>query len=547
LLGLILLFVVCLLPYAGSFFYHHVDERFYTNAAITMLQGGDPFTPRWLDGSLALRKPIVTYWVTAAAYRLFGIGQVASRIPAMLAGVLVIVLTYRATLALTRSRDRAVLAALITLSQYQLVIASMRANPDVYLCLFMLVSGWGFLTLIVRAGPRPAAYWAAYGGAGLAVATKGLLAVVFVAFAWFFARLYRIEDRPGAWRRLVHAPSMIVGTLVAGWWFAVTSWMHGSALWHTFLTDQIFLYAEAHGKPFSRIPVYIVLLLVNLLPWILILLELAVRDRRNLLALDPRERALFHFVALWSVIVAVICGFSDREDGRYLLPAGPLGAIVLAGVIERAEPVARRRALSHLLALSLAALAGLGVVLGLVRMRAGPPMAGIGILALFAAVIAAVALATWRWRLVMPATAVGVAALVGFPLSSLGVGSLFSPDAGVREAVEALARRDDPSQPVLFAGMGENTASRVRLASGGSVHIVWTPEEPDSAEAARFDAVVVPVVGAARLDLSTYRTREVTLGIGSITGRRLARVILGDHATEVLDRLQERYVVAIRR
>jgi 4-amino-4-deoxy-L-arabinose transferase-like glycosyltransferase len=546
LLGLVLLFVVGLLPYAGSFFHHHMDERFYTNAAITMVQSGDAFTPRWLDGSVALQKPILTYWMTAASYALFGINPFTSRIPTMLAGVLIIVLTYRVTLGLTGNRDRAFLAALITFSQHQLIIASIHSIPDVFLCLFMLVSGWGFLSLIARGRRTPGAYWAAYGSAGLAVATKGLLAVVFVAFAWLFAWLYRVDarSRPPL-RSLLHGPSMLVGAVVAGWWYAAMTWTHGSLLWRTFVTDQMIEDTEVHGEQLYRIPIYFVLLLVNLLPWTLAVVELWWRDRRSLAAPDDEERALFWLIVLWSAMVAVISGFINSEDGRYLLPVGPLGAIVLAGVIERADPVARRLALRHLLALSFAAMVGLGLVLAAIRVRIGPPMAGIAVLALFASVITAVALATYRWRWLTLATAVAVMAFVPFPLTAISLRPVFAPDAGVREAAEELARGADPSRPVLFAG-GENAASRVRLASGGVVHIVRSPVPPDASRATWPDAMVLPVADAARLDLSGYRTREVTLGIGSITLTRLSRLILAGHAAEMLDRLRERYVVATR-
>ena len=101
---------------AGGFLYHHTGERFYTSAAITMLESGDAFTPRRLDGTIALKKSILTYWAIAASYLLFGIGVFTSRLPAVLTGVLVILITHRVTIGLTGNRDRAFLAALITFS-----------------------------------------------------------------------------------------------------------------------------------------------------------------------------------------------------------------------------------------------------------------------------------------------------------------------------------------------------------------------------------------------------------------------------------------------
>ena len=41
------------------------------------------------------RKPIVTYWVLVASYTTMGIGMVASRLPFLLAGCIVLWVTYR--------------------------------------------------------------------------------------------------------------------------------------------------------------------------------------------------------------------------------------------------------------------------------------------------------------------------------------------------------------------------------------------------------------------------------------------------------------------
>src|SRR5262249_42715974 len=160
-----------------------MDERLYTDSAILMRRTGDWLTPRWPDGTPRLQKPILTYWLTTSSYALLGTGPLTSRIPFMLVGALIIVVTYRMTLSLTGDRRRAVLAAPITFSQHQLALGSIRSIPDVVLTLCMLVSAWGFLTLLLEERQTPGAYWAAYVGAGLAVATKGLLAVAFVLFA----------------------------------------------------------------------------------------------------------------------------------------------------------------------------------------------------------------------------------------------------------------------------------------------------------------------------------------------------------------------------
>src|SRR5262249_14459133 len=142
LVGVLLVFVAALAPFADTFLEHYPDERNYTNAAITMAQTGEWVTPRWPDGHPNVHKPIVTDWGGAAGLAVSGANLPAARLPFMLAGALVVVLTYVLARRLTGSSDAALLAALITCSEPQLILSSMRAIPDVLLCLFLLLSAY---------------------------------------------------------------------------------------------------------------------------------------------------------------------------------------------------------------------------------------------------------------------------------------------------------------------------------------------------------------------------------------------------------------------
>src|SRR5262249_8671938 len=154
-------------PFAGTFFQHYPDERNYTDASIAMVHSRDYVTPRWPDGHPNVHKPILAYWVVAASYALFGVSLAASRVPFMVAGVLVIALTYATARRMGSPRETAALAAAIAFSEPQLILASMRAIPDVLLCLFMLVSAYGFLGVIALGRRTTGAYCAAYLGAAL--------------------------------------------------------------------------------------------------------------------------------------------------------------------------------------------------------------------------------------------------------------------------------------------------------------------------------------------------------------------------------------------
>jgi 4-amino-4-deoxy-L-arabinose transferase-like glycosyltransferase len=157
---------------------------------------------------------------------------------------------------------------------------------------------------------------------------------------------------------------------------------------------------------------YLACLLINLLPWSLLLIPLALYERRSLVPDDPRERRAQRFIILWGVLMAIIFGLGQKMEPRYILPAGPLFAILLAGALGT-----RRSAADHartgLFVLVLIALAGFGVVLALVGWSVMGPGPALIVLALFIAVISTIALATRPGGLPLP-IGVGFAVFLAF-------------------------------------------------------------------------------------------------------------------------------------
>jgi 4-amino-4-deoxy-L-arabinose transferase-like glycosyltransferase len=545
--SLLLIFLAGLLPFAGTFLQHYPDERNYTNAAITTIDTGEWVTPRWPDGHPNVHKPIIAYWVVAGSYRLFGVSLPASRVPFMLAGALVIALTWFTALRLHASREAALLAAVITLSEPELILSSMRAIPDILLCLFMLLSAQGFLRLIVLGERSPGACWAAYLGAGLAVQTKGLLAVVFIGFAWLFAWLDPARGPVSARiRPLIHLPSMLVGLAVAVSWYVAMYWLHGPGPSHVFFGDQITWNLDVlDGSPLYRVPAYLGALVTNLLPWSLLIIPLALRDRRSLAAEDPEGRRVQRFVIFWSVLMAVMFGLGNKIEPRYVLPAGPLWAILLAGALGRADSRLRDRAVRTLLWAMLGALAVFGLVLAAldgILLGAG---AALVVLALFAAVVVTIALPTRRPGGLSPAIGLSLAAFLAFPLTAITLGPALSPDAGVEAIARDLERASRAgSGPALLTGP-EFLANKLRVITGGRVAIDSWSRLPSSRD--RWPAtLVLPASQAGALDLTGYRTHEVATEVRSVPVAGLLRSMIDRRAREFLDGRRERYVVAIR-
>jgi 4-amino-4-deoxy-L-arabinose transferase-like glycosyltransferase len=588
--SLLVLFVAALVPFAGTFFQHYPDERNYTNAAITMVQSGDYLTPRWPDGRSNLHKPIVAYWVVAASYKIFGITLPASRLPFMVAGALIIAATYVTGLALTGRRDTALLAAVITASEPQLILSSMRAIPDVLLCLFMLLSAYGFLGLVVLGRRTAATYWSAYLGAALAIETKGLLALVFVAFAWVFALLERgaeparnsaggsaplpnlppervarakpARERgtptgrtvPSGWRRsarsrlrsLLHAPSMLVALAVAISWYVAMYGLHRDRLVKIFFGDQITYNVQVlDGTPLIRIPIYLGLLLINLLPWSVLLVPLAIWDRQSFRLVDASLRRAQRFIVLWAVLMAIVFGLGNQIEPRYLLPAGPLLAILLAHQIARADLRLTTRAIAYLAAAALVLLAVLGLALSLLDalvMGTGPALLA---LALSAVVVTMIALAI-RGGVLPAAVSVPLSVVLAFSLIAIALGPALEPDAGVKTMVRELERtRRNGAEPVLVTGP-EHLANKLRVASAGRIAIdSWSRLDDDHRRWP--ERMIIPVGQAAGIDLTSYRSREVATEVRRVPVVGLLHAMASGRVTEFFDLRRDRYVLAVRR
>ena len=70
-------------------------------------------------------------------------------------------------------------------------------------------------------------YLCDYVSCGLAVASKRDPAVAFVVYVWLFFFMF---TQRGQWRKLIHAPVMILGLVITTSWFVVVYLTHGQAV-----------------------------------------------------------------------------------------------------------------------------------------------------------------------------------------------------------------------------------------------------------------------------------------------------------------------------
>ncbi len=331
LLFIVLAYLFFLLPVLPQATTYHSDERFYTDAAVYMAQHAEYLTPRYADGSLRLNKPIATYWILMAGYAVGGMNYFGARLPFLLIGCLTLWLTFHLSLTLFGRRRGGVLAAAILAGNVQFITLSLRATPDILQTFFLNLSLLGFSLLLFQKERRLRTYLFAYMGAALGVATKGMLGIAPVAFAFIYASF--TKERKDHIRRLINLPVMASAALLAAAWFAIMYWQHGHEELARFYQDQV-------GERLSG-PKY--LFLFNLkdylwgfvryfMPWCLVVLAGCLVCRSALSAFVRAHGRSIAFIAGWTVLLLAVFSGGNISRTRYLIPAYPLLACLCASL-----------------------------------------------------------------------------------------------------------------------------------------------------------------------------------------------------------------------
>lgn len=412
------------------------DEAYYAEAAREMVQSGDWLTPhfnyedRW-------QKPVLYYWLSAAAYQLSGPTEAAARFWSALSGVGLVLLTFAVARHARSPEPAAWLAAAITATCFGYFAEARQALPDLPLTFCITLTIW--MALRQR--------WPIAGvAAGLGFLMKGPVAlavpaVVLLPIWWRERSTIRLD-----WRGI--AIAMLLLVVIALPWYAAMTLVHGRAYLESFfLGDNLERFATSRfaGRTSSSWWFYGPILLGGLIPWTPLAVTMLVarvwsagrpggRRLRGAAVTSDEWRLI-----LWVVMPLLFFTISLGKQPRYILPVlPPIAIMVAAAVWRRIESATARQ--PALTAGTLAS-AALFALTALLLMRARPlfvssyePVTTFALTALFvwAAALAGLALSQ-SWKRLPAALALASATL----LLALQFGAL----SGARpEAVERMAR-----------------------------------------------------------------------------------------------------------
>lgn len=178
-------------------FLHPWDERFHALVARNMMH--HPFQPMlrafpitdnfdpnaWCCNHIWLHKQPLFMWQMALSMKIFGVSELALRLPSVIMGTLLILMLYRITLLLTKDKTTALIAAaILCVSNFHLqLISGIRGmdHNDVAMGFYVLASIWAYAEYL----RKPKIHWVLLVGmfAGCAVLCKWLVGLL-VFLGW---------------------------------------------------------------------------------------------------------------------------------------------------------------------------------------------------------------------------------------------------------------------------------------------------------------------------------------------------------------------------
>ncbi|MDR3413566.1 MAG: glycosyltransferase family 39 protein [Formivibrio sp.] len=308
-------------------------EARYAEIARKMLETGNWVTLLHDYGVPFWAKPPLSTWLSAASMGLFGINELAVRLPALLLSIAVLALTY--SLARTRlTRDAANVAVLVLASSilFLLSAGTVMTDPALMFCVALSqIAFWHAVALKRR-------MWGYifFVGLGLGLLAKGPLVVVLVGMPIFFWVLLRRQWRT-LWNELPWISGSILMFVIALPWYALAELRTPGFLNYFIMGEHVArfldpgwkgdLYGFAHSTPHGMIWLYT---LGALFPWSLLFIWRFVRKGRQALAQAKDGDGWLLYVSLWSLMTLAFFTLSGNIIFPYSLPMTPGFALLFA-------------------------------------------------------------------------------------------------------------------------------------------------------------------------------------------------------------------------
>ena len=320
------------------------NEAFYVETPREMLEANDLVNPTF-NYEPRFNKPVLSYWIVAAFYRMFGVSVGVQRLAIALGALVLIASAYllasigkleagiREPEAGSRKPEAALWAAVGLAAAPRLVMFARRIFIDIWISAFLALTLVFFALAEARPERRRRYLVLMYVSIGLGALTKGPVAIALPALAFGLYLIVRRELRRVT-EMMIPLGIVIVAAIVVPWYLALYR-EHGWTHIQSFLiSENVERFTQGLGVRQERGPwFYLPVVLSDSFPWSLLLFAAA--------AAAWRERTRLETL-LWCWIAAIV-GFFSLSAGKqdlYIFPIVP--AVAALGGLAMQRGLTRR-------------------------------------------------------------------------------------------------------------------------------------------------------------------------------------------------------------
>lgn len=336
----ILLIAICMIRLVSLGGYPLADttEARYGNIARLMVETGDWITPQFTLGVPFWGKPPLSFWLSAASMKVFGVSEFGSRLPSLLLGVVVSVMLWHLA-SRQRNNHYALVAIVILNSSILFWVSSGAVMTDHSLLTATTLCMVAFWRCMKSDGPSRRLWgYAFFAGLAMGLLAKGPVALVLTGVpvgSWILVT--------GNWRTACRKIPWISGLLLTialslPWYLLAENKTPGfldyfliGEHWQRFLVPgwKGDLYGSGHLRPRGMIWLY---WLVCTLPWSIAVPLMCWRKqfRDFLVKLFSQRDEWILYLLFWAVVPMLFFTMARNILPAYVLPGLPAFALLLA-------------------------------------------------------------------------------------------------------------------------------------------------------------------------------------------------------------------------
>ncbi|MDR1515194.1 MAG: glycosyltransferase family 39 protein [Synergistaceae bacterium] len=305
------------------------DEGRYAEIPREMVESGDYITPT-LNYVKYFEKPVLTYWMSAASFKILGESEFAARLPSALCALLGIAVVWGLATRIF-GRGTGVLSA-ITLGSSLLYFAIGTITlTDMPVSTFITAAMAAFYVGAVSGNKRW--YSLFYAAMALAVLTKGLIGVVLPAgiIFWYvvFTKKWRLIPN------VLYVPGILIFFVISVPWFYLVCRENPDFFRFFFIQEHFQRYTTTmHGR-YEPFWFFLPLIPAAVMPWTGFLPSLFAKGGVLRSPGSPEEKDAGIFLLVWFGVILLFFSMSGSKLIPYIVPCVPPIAILLAASIRR--------------------------------------------------------------------------------------------------------------------------------------------------------------------------------------------------------------------